>query len=336
MKGDGNSYTTEFRQYDPRLGRWASLDPMMANYSSMSPYCAFNNNPVYFTDPLGLEGEPTPDQKRIAGWFSTLGVLGWIGGGNAYLENAADWVTKGKYTPKWLDNSAQAIITISAGVGFIGGAITGAVAVPSWRVGAALAGGIAGSFIVSIPTILILKGINSVINLVNAIKVKRQLAKEQKIILQLNEALAKDPCYVANQDKISSNDLEISRLNSLRKEVPAQVQQLAWYSDDIKDLDRNDRGFNMLIESYTESVNVHKKHLKKDPNNESDKKQLERYQNLLNKCISDREQYHKRLESLEFNRKLDGLINDLKLENTDLKKENESIKSEKNRTIRNL
>jgi RHS repeat-associated protein len=56
LKGVGNSYTTEFRQYDPRLGRWLSLDPLKAKYPSMSPYVAFNNNPIYFTDPLGLEG----------------------------------------------------------------------------------------------------------------------------------------------------------------------------------------------------------------------------------------------------------------------------------------
>ncbi len=59
VKGNGNSYTTEFRQYDPRLGRWLSLDPLMHQFPWMSPYVAFNNNPVYFTDPLGLEGEPT-------------------------------------------------------------------------------------------------------------------------------------------------------------------------------------------------------------------------------------------------------------------------------------
>jgi RHS repeat-associated protein len=28
VSGNGNSYTTEFRQYDPRLGRWKSLDPL--------------------------------------------------------------------------------------------------------------------------------------------------------------------------------------------------------------------------------------------------------------------------------------------------------------------
>jgi RHS repeat-associated protein len=64
VKGQGNSYTTEFRQYDPRLGRWLSLDPMMHEFPWMSPYMAFDNNPIYYNDPLGLEGEPqTKDWK---------------------------------------------------------------------------------------------------------------------------------------------------------------------------------------------------------------------------------------------------------------------------------
>ncbi len=55
VSGTGNSYTTEFRQYDPRLGRWKSLDPLMAKFPWMSPYVAFDNNPVYYIDPYGLE-----------------------------------------------------------------------------------------------------------------------------------------------------------------------------------------------------------------------------------------------------------------------------------------
>jgi RHS repeat-associated protein len=57
VSGDGNSYTTEFRQYDPRLGRWLSLDPLMAQFPWMSPYVAFDNNPVFYVDPLGLKGD---------------------------------------------------------------------------------------------------------------------------------------------------------------------------------------------------------------------------------------------------------------------------------------
>jgi RHS repeat-associated protein len=61
VKGNGNSYTTEFRQYDPRLGRWLSLDPLMHMFPSMSPYVAFDNNPIYFIDPLGLAAEGGPE-----------------------------------------------------------------------------------------------------------------------------------------------------------------------------------------------------------------------------------------------------------------------------------
>jgi RHS repeat-associated protein len=65
-KGEGNSYTTEFRQYDPRIGRWLSLDPK--THHEYSPYSAFDNNPVYYVDPDGrdiiLAG--TNDEKKAS------------------------------------------------------------------------------------------------------------------------------------------------------------------------------------------------------------------------------------------------------------------------------
>ena len=64
VSGGGNSYTTQFRQYDPRLGRWKSLDPLAGKFPGMIPFVAFNNNPIYFTDPLGLEGEGPGDGDK--------------------------------------------------------------------------------------------------------------------------------------------------------------------------------------------------------------------------------------------------------------------------------
>ena len=55
LKGRGNSYTTEFRQYDPRIGRWWSIDPK--THHAYSPYSAFDNNPVYYVDPEGADSE---------------------------------------------------------------------------------------------------------------------------------------------------------------------------------------------------------------------------------------------------------------------------------------
>jgi RHS repeat-associated protein len=69
-KGNGNSYTTEFRQYDPRLGRWLSLDPLMAQFPWMSPYVAFDDNPVLFTDPFGLEAEGWGGRKNESGGYT--------------------------------------------------------------------------------------------------------------------------------------------------------------------------------------------------------------------------------------------------------------------------
>src|SRR5690554_3773583 len=57
IKGEGNSYTTEFRQYDPRVGRWLSIDPLFADFPWQSPYVAFDNNPIYYKDPKGLAAE---------------------------------------------------------------------------------------------------------------------------------------------------------------------------------------------------------------------------------------------------------------------------------------
>jgi RHS repeat-associated protein len=56
IAGSGNSYTAEYWQYDSRLGRRWNVDPI--TYPWQSSYAAFNNNPIYFTDPLGLEGDP--------------------------------------------------------------------------------------------------------------------------------------------------------------------------------------------------------------------------------------------------------------------------------------
>lgn len=65
VKGSGNSYTTEFRQYDPRLGRWLTIDPLFYKFPWQSPYVAFNNNPIFFADPRGLEGDPPTETNDI-------------------------------------------------------------------------------------------------------------------------------------------------------------------------------------------------------------------------------------------------------------------------------
>jgi RHS repeat-associated protein len=51
IKGEGNSYSAEFWEYEPRLGRRWNLDPKPI--TGVSEYSAFGNNPIQFSDPLG-------------------------------------------------------------------------------------------------------------------------------------------------------------------------------------------------------------------------------------------------------------------------------------------
>ena len=53
LKGEGNSYTTHFRQFDPRIGRWLSIDPKYNKYPSHSPYNLSLNNPIFYQDRKG-------------------------------------------------------------------------------------------------------------------------------------------------------------------------------------------------------------------------------------------------------------------------------------------
>lgn len=53
LKGAGNAYSTAFRLYDPRVGRWLSPDPVLKEHES--PYAAFSNAPMNFMDSDGLD-----------------------------------------------------------------------------------------------------------------------------------------------------------------------------------------------------------------------------------------------------------------------------------------
>lgn len=50
--------SAEYWEYDARTGRRWNTDPLA--YELQSPYVCFNNNPIYFADPLGLKGEGGP------------------------------------------------------------------------------------------------------------------------------------------------------------------------------------------------------------------------------------------------------------------------------------
>lgn len=55
VKGSGNSYDFGARMLDPRIGRWLTIDPLFRNQPDQSPYKAFLNSPIIFSDPDGRD-----------------------------------------------------------------------------------------------------------------------------------------------------------------------------------------------------------------------------------------------------------------------------------------
>ncbi|MHA4847811.1 DUF6443 domain-containing protein [Flavitalea antarctica] len=47
-------YSTEFRKYDPQVGRFWHMDPIDGGFRHLSPYNFANNNPILLIDPSGL------------------------------------------------------------------------------------------------------------------------------------------------------------------------------------------------------------------------------------------------------------------------------------------
>lgn len=92
VKGNGNSVDFGARIYDPRLGRWLSIDPHAAKYPSTSPYAFCNNNPLIFVDKDGRDAILIvfPDYK-----ISTpLGKIGGLGHAGILLIDNKTGATK--------------------------------------------------------------------------------------------------------------------------------------------------------------------------------------------------------------------------------------------------
>ena len=64
IKGEGNSLDFGARIYDPRLGRFLSVDPLATNQPHNSPYIFADNSPVFLIDVNGEFPEPF-----LRAWF---------------------------------------------------------------------------------------------------------------------------------------------------------------------------------------------------------------------------------------------------------------------------
>ncbi len=83
-----NMYEMDARQYDPALARWVVIDPV--THHGMSPYNAFDNNPVFWADPSGADAYNTVMSlfNRSGSGYTTYTRDSWFAGGNIFTESA--------------------------------------------------------------------------------------------------------------------------------------------------------------------------------------------------------------------------------------------------------
>jgi hypothetical protein len=96
VKGAGNQQDYGMRIYDPRLGRFLSVDPITADFPMLTPYQFASNNPIVNIDLDGLEGESS----------TTAGTASGTAAGGTVLRNATNDLTK-KLAEKACENVAK-------------------------------------------------------------------------------------------------------------------------------------------------------------------------------------------------------------------------------------
>lgn len=64
VKGEGNQQDYGFRIYDPRIGKFLSVDPLSGQYAFYSPYHFAGNKPIWAVDVDGLEPVETSTSEK--------------------------------------------------------------------------------------------------------------------------------------------------------------------------------------------------------------------------------------------------------------------------------
>jgi RHS repeat-associated protein len=85
VKGNGNQQDYGFRIYDPRIGKFLSVDPLTKSYPFYTPYQFAGNKPVKSIDIDGLEEYETKEDYKKAKGDKALAIMD--GSDGAWLES---------------------------------------------------------------------------------------------------------------------------------------------------------------------------------------------------------------------------------------------------------
>ena len=87
IKGFGNEQDYGMRVYDPRVGRFLSVDPLANSFASFSPYQFAANNPIYYVDKKGQYQYPAEFEAQYRKDYPILTNFLENGGIQDYLKN---------------------------------------------------------------------------------------------------------------------------------------------------------------------------------------------------------------------------------------------------------
>ena len=101
--GVGNQQDYGLRIYDPRVGRFLSVDPLVESFPWYTPYQSTGNNPINYIDLDGAEPPPTTSQATPRVTLPTLGT--WSVDKNGEFVNPTRLLTNepinsGAYAPQ--------------------------------------------------------------------------------------------------------------------------------------------------------------------------------------------------------------------------------------------
>ncbi|MEN9973657.1 MAG: hypothetical protein RIS20_2004 [Bacteroidota bacterium] len=112
FKGEGNSYTTEFRQLDTRIGRWLSIDPVIQPWQSS--YCSMDGNPISKNDILGNTTKDWIKRQGKDHWEYDSGIQS-AGEAKTRYGNNTEYKDDGETYPGEINGESIGSVTLNNG-----------------------------------------------------------------------------------------------------------------------------------------------------------------------------------------------------------------------------